>query len=84
MDDVSLTHAKEHLEDLIARARAGEEVCVSDPKLGTVRLVPVDRSQSPRPKRVIGQWKDKFEVPARLFEPLTDDDLQWLSGEDSP
>lgn len=84
MEDVDLRYAKEHLEELIARAARGEDVCVSDPKLGTIKLVPVERSVAQRPKRVIGQWRDKFEVPARLFEPLTEDELHWLSGEASP
>lgn len=41
MEDVDLRHAKEHLEELIERARRGEDVRISDPKLGSVRLLPV-------------------------------------------
>jgi antitoxin (DNA-binding transcriptional repressor) of toxin-antitoxin stability system len=83
MEDVTLAHAKEHLEDLITRATRGEEVVIRDEKLGAVKFVSVDVTRS-RPKRVIGQWKDTFVVPERLFEPLSEDEMAWLSGERSP
>jgi len=41
MEDVSLTHAKEHLEKLVERAAKGEDIRISDVRLGTVRLMPV-------------------------------------------
>ena len=85
MEDVDLRHAKEHLEELIARAARGEEITIAHPTLGAVRLQPVqdtDKHGEP-PMRVPGRWKDRFTVPARLFEPLTDDELAWLSGEQS-
>lgn len=84
MENVNLAEAKEKIEDLLARAAKGEEICVSDPSIGCVKLVAVAGSLPARPKRVIGQWKDKFEVPARLFEPLSEEELGWLSGEASP
>jgi antitoxin (DNA-binding transcriptional repressor) of toxin-antitoxin stability system len=81
MDDISITFAKDHLEDLIVRARRGEDVRIVDPTLGAVRVI-ADTPTS-RPKRVIGQWKELITVPARLLEPLSDDELRWLSGEES-
>ena len=84
MEDVTLTHAKEHLEDLIRRAAAGEDVRISDPEIGTVRLTPAtDGRAEATPERKPGQWKGRFTVPDRLFEPLSDDELSWLSGERS-
>ena len=85
MEDVSLAHAKDHLEELISRASRGEDVRISDPRLGTVRLLPVGPADKdkPRPERRPGRWKGRFTVPARLFEPLTDEELAWLSGERS-
>ena len=82
MDNVSLAQAKEKFEELLVRAANGEEICVTDPSIGTVKFVRVAGSRTARPKRQIGQWKDKFDVPARLFEPLSDDELRWLSGEE--
>jgi len=86
MEDVSLTHAKDHLEELIERAAKGEDIRISDPKLGTVRLQPVSGAtgdeQRP-PDRRPGRWKGRFTVPERLFEPLTDEELAWLAGERS-
>ena len=85
MEDVTLTHAKDHLEDLIERAAKGEDIRISDPRLGTVRLQPVLAASAHQdvPERRPGRWKDRFTVPARLFEPLTDEELAWLSGERS-
>ena len=83
MEDVSLTHAKDHLEELIERAAKGEEIRISDPKLGTVRLQPVASSTKPRAERRPGRWKGRFTVPERLFEPLSDEEQAWLSGERS-
>ena len=40
MSDVTLAHAKEHLEELVARAARGEEVRIVDPAIGSVRLTP--------------------------------------------
>jgi antitoxin (DNA-binding transcriptional repressor) of toxin-antitoxin stability system len=41
MEDVTLPYAKEHLEDLAARAAEGEDVLFSVPGAGRFRLVPV-------------------------------------------
>ena len=86
MEDVSLTHAKDHLEELIERAAKGEDIRISDPKLGTVKLQPVSgaaRADRPRPERRPGRWKGRLTVPERLLEPLTDEEMAWLSGERS-
>lgn len=78
---LSLSEARDRLEEIVARAASGETVRIVDPKLGAVRLVAEPAQQ--RPKRVGGQWKGMIQIPSRLMEPLTDDELRWLSGEDS-
>jgi antitoxin (DNA-binding transcriptional repressor) of toxin-antitoxin stability system len=80
MEDVSLSHAKDHLEELLERAAKGEDIRISDPRLGTVRLQLVEEAHQ---ERHPGRWKGRFTVPERLFEPLTDEELAWLSGERS-
>lgn len=85
MEDVTLSHAKEHLEDLVERAARGEEVRISDPRLGTVRLQPV--AQEPkgaaqgRAARRPGRLKGKLVVPARLMEPMSEEELKDWYGE---
>ena len=78
MEDVSLAHAKDHLEELIARASRGEEVRISAPELGTVRLLPVAGGKAAgddtRPVRRPGRLKGKLTVPARLLEPMTEEE----------
>ncbi len=85
MEDVTVAEAKEKLEDLISRAAHGEDVRITDSRFGTVRLLPVpahpDLEQLP--ERRPGRWKGRLTVPARLFEPLTEAELKWLSGEAS-
>ena len=92
MERYDITYAREHLSELIVRAARGEDVSISDPEHGTFRLAR-DRPaavgdaavvEPTMPKPVLGQWKGKLTVPARLFEPLNEEELKWLSGEASP
>ena len=85
MEDVTVAEAKEKLEDLISRAASGEVVRITDARLGTVRLLPVAAQAEFEhlPERRPGRWKGRFTVPARLFEPLTEEEFKWLSGEAS-
>ena len=86
MEDVSVSHAKEHLEELIARAARGEDVRISDPRLGSVRLLPAEGAGGKSVKVVFGQWKARLnEIPEdRLLAPLSGHELSWMSGEESP
>jgi antitoxin (DNA-binding transcriptional repressor) of toxin-antitoxin stability system len=96
MDDVNLAEAKDHLEELMARAARGEDVRITDPKLGTVKLLRVPREpdlSAPRVTdmmepfvpllrdRVPGRWKGRLTVPDLLFEPMTEDELKDWYGE---
>lgn len=85
MQDVSLDHAKAHLEELIARASRGEPVRISDPALGSVRLIADEANPCPpAPARIPGRWKGKISIShEELFEPLSEAELAWLSGEES-
>src|SRR5947209_1082007 len=54
MEDVSLTRAKDSLEELIERAARGDDIRITDARLGTVRLTLVGDAgrvtrQAPRP-----------------------------------
>lgn len=91
MENVTLAHAKEHLEELIERAARGEDVRISDPKVGTVRLTAVGgdhagmQPKQPFPERVPGLMVGRTTIPdEKLFEPLSEAELSWLSGESSP
>ncbi len=97
MENVPLDHAKEHLEELIARAARGEDVRITDPKLGTVKLQPVRRQPDLAAPRVtdtmepfvplkqprgLGHLKGKLVVPARLMEPMSEEELKDWYGDD--
>ena len=81
MEDVTLAHAKEHLEDLVRRAAAGEDVRISDPVIGSVKLTPAIADAVTRPKRVPGRLKGVYKLPDGLFDPLPDDELKRWTGE---
>jgi antitoxin (DNA-binding transcriptional repressor) of toxin-antitoxin stability system len=96
MEDVDLAAAKDHLEELVERAAKGEDIRISDARLGTVRLTPVRAPDlfSPRvtdtmepfvplaEDRVPGRLKGKMKVPARLLEPMSEEELRDWYGND--
>lgn len=97
MDTVTVKDAKEHLEELLEKAARGEDVRISDVKHGTVRLTPVRAPDATAPRvtdtmepfvplsgeRPLGRLKGKMQVPARLMEPMSDDELKDWYGDDS-
>ena len=57
MEDVTLAHAKDHLEELVRRAAAGEEVRIVDPEIGAVTLGPcASASSQPSASKSAPQW----------------------------
>ena len=83
MDTVSISEAKEHLEDLIARAARGEVVRIADPRHGTARITVEPAVAAPRPKRIPGRWKGRLgALPDDLFAPMGEEDLKdWYGGD---
>ena len=97
MEDVTIADAKEHLEDLIARARRGEVVTIRDGQ-GSVRLtapltsdVNAQRITDTMPPfvplsepRKLGSLEGKIASPPDdFFDPLSDDELKIWYGEDA-
>jgi antitoxin (DNA-binding transcriptional repressor) of toxin-antitoxin stability system len=87
MEPVDVTYAKEHLEQLLDRAAKGEDVLIVHPQAGSFRLAP-QHGHAGRtisfPKRQIGLYSQMAEISEeRLLAPLSEDELAWLSGEQS-
>ena len=83
MEDVTFAHAKEHLEELIERARRGEDVRISDPQLGTYRLTRSEEAGKPARKPCrLGLLEGKMKVPDNLLEPMTEEELKDWYGDD--
>lgn len=85
MENVDLIHAKEHLADLLHKAVRGEDVLISDPEIGTVRLQFVagkTNETAPRKRRSPGRLQGVYKVPEGLFDPLPDDELKRWYGEE--
>ena len=82
MEDVSLAHAKEHLEELVARAARGEDVSIVDQIVGKVKLTLAGNgaTRSRKPRR-LGLLEGKMKVPARLLEPMTEEELSDWYGD---
>ena len=85
MENVTLAHAKEHLEELVARAARGEDVRIVDPNIGTVRLTPIDDMQHAAPKRRrLGLLDGKIPPPPDdFFDPLNQEELKDWYGDDA-
>ena len=99
MEDVDLRHAKEHLEELIERARRGEDVRISDEKGGAVKLTPVSSVPDLTAPRVLDTMPPFVplkapRVPGRLagkippppddfFDPLSEEEMKDWYGDDS-
>lgn len=97
MEDVDLRHAKEHLEELIERARRGEDVRIAVPAGGAVRLTPVKEpdvtaqrvtdTMEPfvplKSPRKFGHLTGKVPPPPDdFFDPLSEEDLKdWYGDE---
>ena len=76
MEDVSVDHAKEHLEELVARAVRGEDVSIVDPKVGKVKLTLAEKGATHiRKPRRLGLLEGKMKAPPRLLEPMTEEEL---------
>jgi antitoxin (DNA-binding transcriptional repressor) of toxin-antitoxin stability system len=97
MDEVSIADAKNHLEDLIARVARGEDVRITDPKHGTVKLLQMPReadltasrvTDTMEPfvplqgKRKLGHLRGSMVVPTRLMEPMDEAELRDWYGVD--
>lgn len=96
MEDVTLAEAKERLEELVARAQRGETVTITDAK-GPVRLTGSRMPDLTAPRvtdtmepfvplkepRKLGHLKGKMQIPARLMEPMSEDELKDWYGEDA-
>jgi prevent-host-death family protein len=80
MSTVAVDRAQKELPELIRRVRDGEEIIITDHDRPVVRLEPILVT---RKERRPGRWKGRFTVPERLFEPLTEEELAWLSSERS-
>jgi len=84
METVDISYARKHLDELLDRAANGESISIETSDKGTFELRSVASHQPSAPTQpILGQWKGRLKVPARLFEPLSDDELAWLSGEQS-
>lgn len=76
------------MPDLIHRASAGETIIIEAPSGERVRLEPVARSSErdteDRPEqRTPGRLKGRLSVPARLMEPMSEEELaDWYGKPD--
>ena len=84
MDTIPTTRAERELSDLIDRAAAGETIIIEAPSGERVRLEPLTRaSKRSAGGRKPGRLKGKIEVPARLMEVMSEDELRdWYGKAD--
>ena len=89
MDTIPTDKAELELAELIHRAAQGETIVLEAPSGEQAELKPVVPKRTDRvpgtaaPERVPGLLKDKFDIPARLFEPMSDEELKLWYGDDA-
>lgn len=75
MTQVDVHEAAPRLADLIARARAGEAVVISEEGRPVVRLVPEDQQRSPR---IFGEFEGRIHVADDFASPANEQELaEW-------
>ena len=79
MDTIHTNKVGDELPDLIHRAASGETIVIDAPSGERVRLEPLLIQQSE--DRVPGLLKGKISVPARLFEPMSEEELALWYGD---
>jgi prevent-host-death family protein len=86
MSQVEIGEAGPRLRDLIERARAGEDVVLTDGGRECARILPLDRTGPPGPDAPIhhpvtlGRLQGRFRVPDDFDAPLPDDLLDLFEG----
>ncbi len=73
---VNVHEAKTHLSRLLRQVAAGEEIVIARAGVPVARLVPVE----PRPRRVFGVDRGRFDVPEDFDAPLPEDVLRDFEG----
>ena len=82
--EATMHEAKTSLSKLVARAKAGEEVILTNGKSRTpvARIVSISPVSEPLKERPLGLFKGEFEIPDSYFEPMSDEEIAlW---EDAP
>ena len=85
MEDVSVKYAKEHLEELLARAARGEDVAIVDPAVGKIVLTATKDAAPPsasKPRR-LGLLEGKVAPPPDdFFDAMSAEELKDWYGDD--
>ena len=78
MQTITVEQAEKNLAVLLERARAGEEIVISDGRQPSLRLAPVSQPS----RRGFGALQGKIKVADEdLFGPLPEDELKRWNGE---
>jgi antitoxin (DNA-binding transcriptional repressor) of toxin-antitoxin stability system len=75
MTRISVKDAEKDLSAVIKRVREGEDIVLVDDE-SAIRLSTIEKSS----KRRAGALRDTLVVPARLLEPMSDDELREFWG----
>lgn len=81
--EATMHEAKTSLSELVARARAGEEIILTHGKTRTpvARIVPIDPSvKAESNKRPIGLYAGQIDIGPEFFEPLSEEELALWKG----
>lgn len=82
MDILNVHEAKAKLSSILDRVEAGETVRLARRNKVIAEIRPVAPPEKPKGKRPIGLMKGRFVVPDSFFDPLPDDLLRKMLGDD--
>jgi len=78
MTTINIHAAKTHLSRLVD-AGGGEEIIIARAGKPVARLMPLAKSDSP-PRRVLGQFPDRLQIPDDFDAPLPDSEYDLFEG----
>lgn len=81
MDALNVHEVKAQLSSILDRVEAGETVRLARRNKVIAEIRPV-AAEKPQGKRPIGLMKGRFEVPDSFFDPLPDELLRKMLGEE--
>ncbi len=83
MIKVTIEEASRDLRALIERVRSGEDIVIVDHDEVLARIEALERRTGEPAKRRPGSMRDTLTVPARLMDPLTDEELELVWGKEN-
>lgn len=78
MITINIHEAKTHLSHYLSLVEEGETIVLAKRNIPIAELRPLTKKH----KRILGMAKGQVEIPKSFYEPLPDEILKYLTGEE--